>query len=50
MQNKNLNKKSKKMFKNKKDCCMQSLKEVNCFLSDFSNIKKAINIFKWLKK
>ena len=36
-----------KFLKNKKDCCMQSLKDVNCFLYSFSTLKKAINIFKW---
>ena len=49
----NLNQKIKnnkkwKIF-TKKDCCVQSLKQVNCFLSDFSNIKKALTIFKWFK-
>ncbi len=39
----------KNKIKDKKDCCMQSLKEINCFLSDFSNVKKALKIFKWLK-
>lgn len=42
-------KKGKKKFKQKKDCCMQSLKEVNCFLSNFFNAKKAFTIFKWFK-
>jgi len=40
---------NKSNFKKKKDCCMQSLKQVNCFLSDFSNVKKAFTIFKWFK-
>lgn len=45
----NCNKKNKKNIKQKKDCCLQSLKQVNCFLSDFSNVKKAFKIFRWFK-
>lgn len=39
----------KNQFKQKKDCCVQSLKDVNCFLSDYSKVKKAFKIFKWIK-
>ncbi len=45
----NSNKKNVKNLKQKKDCCMQSLKEVNCFLCDFSKVKKAIKISKWIR-
>ena len=48
--NSNINKRKNKFnFKQKKDCCVQSLKDVNSFLYNFSKTKKLINIFKWLK-
>ena len=43
----NYSKKNK--FKIKKDCCLQSLKEVNCFLYKFSKTKKFYNLLKWFK-
>lgn len=36
-------------FGQKKDCCVQSLKDVNCFLCNVKKAKKAILLFKWLK-
>ena len=39
----------KNKYKNKKDCCMQSLKEVNCFLYKITKTKKMYEIIKWFK-
>lgn len=43
-------KKQKKInFCQKKDCCVQSLKDVNIFLCNIKKVKKAIFLFKCFK-
>ena len=43
---KNIKNSKKNILKNKKDCCMQSLKEVNCFLYKFTKTKRIYNFIK----
>lgn len=44
------NKKCKKnKFIQKKDCCMQSLKDVNVFLCNLKQVKKGIILYKLFK-
>lgn len=43
------NKKNKIKFNEKKDCCVKSLKEVNCFLCNIKKAKIALCLFKWFK-
>lgn len=45
------NKQIKKFnFVQKKDCCIHSLKEVNYFLCNLKKAKKALFLYKFLKK
>lgn len=45
----NENKKERINFTEKKDCCIKSLKEVNCFLCNIKKAKIAFCLFKWFK-
>ena len=48
--NSNITKRNNRFnFKQKKDCCMQSLKEVNCFLYKFTKTKKIYDLLKFFK-
>lgn len=43
------NKKNKINFIEKKDYCIKSLKDVNCFLCNIKKAKIALCLFKWFK-
>lgn len=43
------NKKKKRNFNEKKDCCVKSLVEVNSFLCNLKKAKIALCLYKWFK-
>lgn len=43
------NNKNKFNFKQKKDCCVKSLKEINSFLCNVKKAKIALCLYKWFK-
>ena len=50
MENNYRNKKTKKInFKEKKDCCINSIKETEFFLSNLNKALKAFKFYKFLK-